>query len=483
MAIISQQVLSVADVLKEQLVIPEFQRPYKWRAKHVNQLLDDIINHQIKSCYRLGSVVLYQALEGDNTPEGQAVTKDSLSIVDGQQRLLTLTLICTVIEELLNAENNSANCKNANAETPEAKLLSHKFTSRISITNLKHNAKVIESRLKPLASNEQHQLTELRDFVLHKCQLITVTLDNLSEAFQFFDSQNARGKALAPYDLLKAYHLREMMQGTDEAERLAYVGAWEQGVNPDNNMPSLHTIMGELLFRMRRWTDGDCGIQFSRHNIEVFKGINLDTSNYRYVESMLALDYSVDKYNSDPIRQWDKQYKQYPFQVDQVMINGKRFFDYIQHYIGLYHQLFKAENAPLADILVSYTKYDGSGRKGDRYVKNLFVCALMYYYDKFGDIELNKAADLCFIWSYRLRLDLQRIGIESVDNHARSSNGLFKIINKAIHPQQVLSFNMSAVSSVKFSNAQAVTEQFERLGYYVQPKDKPNEQAQQAGEK
>lgn len=475
MGIISQQVLSVADVLKEQLVIPEFQRPYKWRAKHVNQLLDDIINHQVKSCYRLGSVVLYQALEGDKTPEGQAVTKDALSIVDGQQRLLTLTLIVAVIEALLDAKS-----KNGKGKTSDAKLLSHAFTSRISITNLKHNAKVIESRLAPLAKKDnQHQLIELREFVLHKCELITVTLDNLSEAFQFFDSQNARGKALAPYDLLKAYHLREMMQGTDEAERLAYVDAWEQGVNPDNNMPSLHTIMGELLFRMRRWTDGDCGIQFSRHNIEVFKGINLDTTNYRYVESMLALDYSVDKYNSDPIRQWDKQHKQYPFQVDQVMINGKRFFDYIQHYIDLYHQLFKAENAPLADILVSYTKYDGSGRKGDRYVKNLFVCALMYYYDKFGDIELSKAADLCFVWSYRLRLDLQRIGIESVDNHARSSNGLFKIINKAIHPQQVLSFNMPTVSSVKFSNAQAVTDEFERLGYYVKSKEK----AQQEGEK
>lgn len=484
MAIISQQVLSVADVLKEQLVIPEFQRPYKWRAKHVNQLLDDIINHQVKSCYRLGSVVLYQALEGDKTPEGQAVTKDALSIVDGQQRLLTLTLIVAVIEALINATNKNSKSTNAEGKTSDAELLSHPFTSRLSITNLKHNAKVIESRLAPLAKKDnQHQLIELREFVLHKCELITVTLDNLSEAFQFFDSQNARGKALAPYDLLKAYHLRDMMQGTDEAERLAYVDAWEQGVNPDNNMPSLHTIMGELLFRMRRWTDGDCGIQFSRHNIEVFKGINLDTTNYRYVESMLALDYSVDKYNSDPIRQWDKQHKQYPFQVDQVMINGKRFFDYIQHYIGLYHQLFKAENAPLTYILVSYTKYDGSGRKGDRYVKNLFVCALMYYYDKFGDIELSKAADLCFVWSYRLRLDLQRIGIESVDNHARSSNGLFKIINKAIHPQQVLSFNMPAVSSVKFSNAEAVTKQFKDLGYYVQSKVNSKEKAQQEGEK
>jgi hypothetical protein len=89
----------------------------------------------------------------------------------------------------------------------------------------------------------------------------------------------------------------------------------------------------------------------------------------------------------------------------------------------------------------------------------------MYYYDKFGDIELNKAADLCFVWSYRLRLELQRIGIESVDNHARSSNGLFKIINKSIHPQQVLSANIPAVAAVQFNNAKDVVDRFGELGY------------------
>lgn len=454
----SPNVMSVGDVLSLPLTIPRYQRPYKWRAKHVNQLLDDIINHRAKTCYRLGTVVLYKAVEGDETPESESLSKEALSIVDGQQRLLTLTLLCAVIQDMLKGKNKIF----------DAKLLAHRFKSRISINNLQHNAKVIENRVKTLAHNEQQ---ELLSFVLQKCELITVTLDNLSEAFQFFDSQNARGKALAPYDLLKAYHLREMMQGTDEAERLAYVETWEQGVNPDDDMPSLHTIMGELLFRMRRWTDGDCGIQFSRHNIDVFKGINLDTSHYRYAESMLALDYSVDKYNTDPIRQWDKQHKHYPFQVNQVMINGKRFFDYIQHYLGLYHQLFQAENAPLSEMLASYTKYDGSGRKGDRYVKNLFICVLMYYYDKFGDIELNKAAELCFVWSYRLRLELQRIGIESVDNHARSSNGLFKIINKAIHPQQVLSVNITPVASIKFTNAQAVADRFIGLDYLnnIQP--------------
>jgi len=47
------------------------------------------------------------------------------------------------------------------------------------------------------------------DFLLNNCQVAVFILDEISEAFQFFDSQNARGRDLEPHDLLKAYHLRE----------------------------------------------------------------------------------------------------------------------------------------------------------------------------------------------------------------------------------------------------------------------------------
>ncbi|WP_350636732.1 DUF262 domain-containing protein, partial [Pseudoalteromonas sp. GW168-MNA-CIBAN-0100] len=87
------------------------------------------------------------------------------------------------------------------------------FESSVSIKNLKHNAQIISERVTSLNTTEKQNLL---NFVLNKCELIQVTLDDLSEAFQFFDSQNARGKALAPHDLLKAYHLREMMDATTQ---------------------------------------------------------------------------------------------------------------------------------------------------------------------------------------------------------------------------------------------------------------------------
>ena len=430
MAIVSNQAQTISELLSRTLTIPKYQRPYKWQPKHVNQLIDDIFNHCTKSCYRLGTVVLHQHGEGERA---------SLDIVDGQQRLLTLTLICSVLGEGSDAFTST--------------LLEHHFTSPIGIENLKHNAQIIYERF---AGLEQKEKQELLAFVLKKCELIEVTLDNLSEAFQFFDSQNSRGKPLAPQDLLKAYHLREMMESTEQCERLHHVELWEKGVNPDDSSANLNTIMGDFLFRLRRWIEGDYGIQFSRHNIEVFKGINLETTNYAYAESMLALDYAVESYNVDPTRKWDKQTKPYPFQVDQVMINGKRFFEYIQHYMVINRKLFSSENGLLKDFLSKHTEYKGHRRKGDSYVKNLFMCSIMYYYDKFGDVELEKAAKICYRWSYFLRMEYMSIGMESVDNHAKSPQGLFRMIRKAIHPQQVLNFQPPLRTPARFKNAAEV---------------------------
>ena len=69
---------SVGEISIDKLVIPPYQRPYKWTAKNVNQLISDILTFcsKNKMHYRLGTLVLYNN-----------------EIVDGQQRIITLTLI------------------------------------------------------------------------------------------------------------------------------------------------------------------------------------------------------------------------------------------------------------------------------------------------------------------------------------------------------------------------------------------------------
>ena len=68
------------------LKIPDYQRPYKWKAENANQLLDDILGAQTdnKEVYRVGTLILHKT-----TCEEQEV----YHIVDGQQRVITFSLL------------------------------------------------------------------------------------------------------------------------------------------------------------------------------------------------------------------------------------------------------------------------------------------------------------------------------------------------------------------------------------------------------
>ena len=76
------KILKIDDVLELNLRIPDYQRPYKWTIKHVQQLLDDLLTHfrNQEQVYRIGTVVIHK--DGKN-----------FDIVDGQQRLITLSLL------------------------------------------------------------------------------------------------------------------------------------------------------------------------------------------------------------------------------------------------------------------------------------------------------------------------------------------------------------------------------------------------------
>ena len=104
------------------------------------------------------------------------------------------------------------------------------FNNQFSRHNIPNNLNAFRRRTYKSTEgdgNLEHirDMRKLRDFIEKQCELIVVITDDVSEAFQFFDSQNARGKALYPHDLLKAYHLREMSD-IDERKTEQIVKEW-----------------------------------------------------------------------------------------------------------------------------------------------------------------------------------------------------------------------------------------------------------------
>lgn len=434
MSIIDKKITALKSVLNLPLTIPNYQRPYKWTDLQANQLFDDILQHMRigKKRYRLGTVVLHQSEDKKKPQTKPQYDKNAPhNIVDGQQRLLTLSMLCHYLKITLDIQ-----------------LLKENFQS-ISLENLQHNAAHLKRRIEHLSDDEKKQLS---NFFLEKCELVCVTLDDISEAFQFFDSQNARGKPLENYDLLKAFHLREMEHASTDEVNLC-VEHWEQRATDQSEgdiQPKLKTIINDVLFPIRRWVRGETAIEFKKEDVRVFKGVNFKNHHYPHITSLRAIEQTVVGYNADLVCVWGGQAMEgYPFQSTQVLVNGARFFDYVEHYAALYRKLFIERHETLKAILDVLDRYEGRHRTGDRYVKKLFFCTAMYYYDKFGEHGFDSAVSLCFQWSYRLRIEKSRVQIESINNHAIEPLGLLRCISHAIHPNEVLNFLISPIEKVE----------------------------------
>lgn len=394
------KILKIDDVLELNLRIPDYQRPYKWTIKHVQQLLDDLLTHfrNQEQVYRIGTVVIHK--DGKN-----------FDIVDGQQRLITLSLLL----HSLGSEKN---------------LLNQPLTHSISKNNVINNYEFIKN----------YSISDTKAFkkyLLEICEMVYVELDDLDEAFQFFDSQNARGKPLESYDLLKAYHLREMRNELDE---IIYqcVECWEKSAMSDD-INNLDKIINYILFRLRRWHYQEYAEVFTSDELDIFKGVSKG-ADYPYLNGLLT-----------------------GFQVNQTLFNGKCFFDYIKFYMGIYEQLFRKETGLLEQFeqidgtnletgLINFLdNYKNSNRVGDQYLRNLFECAILLYFDKFGNNNLSEFVAKAFFWVYRIRIEKDRVSFKTIEKAAHDKYGLLYHIEKSVTPEQVIRF-IAKKNEINFHN-------------------------------
>lgn len=437
------KIIKVRELLtNDRLQIPSYQRPYKWTIKNVNQLIDDILMHKEKSEYRLGTLVIH---DHDNISD----------IVDGQQRTITLTLIAFAITQ----KQNKTTEEEKALKSFDQKLLNLAFANDISKANIQNNYRQIERRIADFDGNSIW-------FFLEKCTLVEVVLSDISEAFQFFDSQNSRGKDLEPHDLLKAFHLREMNNFSTEEERKKTVEKWES-----MDTAKLSNLFSQYLFRIRNWSNGHSARYFSKNEVDVFKGVSPDIDeNYPFAAMLRIAHFYVEEYNRSYHRNIDKKEMVFPFQIDETIINGKRFFEMIEFYQVMVDKVKSQEMSNKYPLLSIINTYEGSLRIGDKYIRNLFYCGLIYYIDKFGEKDLSKAIDKIFIWAYSLRLKLQAVGLDSVDNFAlnkeHSQVQLFKKIKETIKLNDILNLRLEILKENKSSKTDKIVEQFRGLKYY-----------------
>jgi len=338
--------------------IPPYQRPYKWTRNNVVQLLEDIFEYVVirKKNYRVGSIILL-----DKNSE--------MNIIDGQQRLTTISLLLKLLDNKF-----------------DTLLLKKEYKHKISKNNIVNNYNIIDSWLNTKFKSDEK--TNFKNQILKKCEFILVIVYNQDEAFQLFDSQNARGKELEPYDLLKAFHLREMQLDTED-NRIKCVESWEESIDKNELKP----VMANHLFKIRKWSKNELKYDFTKNDIDEFKGISLHLhQKYPFEYSLRMLDGFVDNAQNDKFLRNLHIGQSFPFSITMQIINGKRFFEYIDFYINLKNKLIDKEEMPeLYSFYKKYCLYDSSySRSGDIKICNFYENILMLFADKFGTENLSK---------------------------------------------------------------------------------------------
>ena len=356
-------ILPVSECLRLNLTIPEYQRPYKWSVQSIDTMLWDINNAIQQSLifsdykYRIGTIILHKS-------------DQMFNVVDGQQRLISLTLISKYLDDHFD---------NAILQTK----FYDKSTQKHIHDNYIHIREWFSLRDKDTIESFKKALSDV-------LEMVVIQVRKESEAFQLFDSQNTRGRALDPHDLLKAFHLREMRN--DKYEMEYAVTKWEA-----KDVSQIRELFSAYLFPIFNWSRCTKTKAFTDHEIDTYKGIPA-SSSYTYARRAgKASPY---------------------FQLTEPFIAGSDFFDMVDHYLrtlaNIKHEL--ATNS-IFEPLCAFCFPQKHSSAGLAHVRNLFFAVLLFYYDKFHNMD-ELAVKKLFMWAFMLRMDLRSLGADSVNKYA-----------------------------------------------------------------
>ena len=218
--------------------IDYYQREYKWKSKQVLELLEDLENkfngeyesgherEQVSNykSYFLGSIVISQNNNGENF------------IIDGQQRLTSLTLLFIYIHNQPDISqeqrNDITNCvystkfgkKSFNLNVKErAECLDELFKgNHFETSNGSESVKTIIERYQDIVDNFPESLKNsvlpyFTDWLLEKVLMVQITAFSDDDAYTIFETMNDRGLSLNQSEMLKGYLLSNILND-DEKE-------------------------------------------------------------------------------------------------------------------------------------------------------------------------------------------------------------------------------------------------------------------------
>ncbi|WP_285015071.1 DUF262 domain-containing protein [Lactococcus garvieae] len=235
---------SIKSILSEhdRLIIPRFQRDFSWDKRNYEEFLEDILSQIsyandtfIESNYFLGNMIF---LGARNDKE--------LEVIDGQQRLTTITILLAAIRNTLKELDNeyasriattiqdkyiinddygdkirrlepkssfpyfgntiqSNVADDSEATTEEEEDIKSTFDNFIKFLSLKYFKKrslFVDNGIEP--DNEKYiQALKVLFEQIIACEVVAIYVEDKKYANQLFENINSKGKALSPIDVIK----------------------------------------------------------------------------------------------------------------------------------------------------------------------------------------------------------------------------------------------------------------------------------------
>lgn len=228
-------------------VIPSYQRPYAWTVDEATELFGDLYDFyksEPEEGYFLGSIVL---IKQESVPYAE--------VIDGQQRLTTLTILLSTLASVLEGSQRDTLCKYIQEPgnefeglDPKPRLtlrerdraffaeyvqalkfeklleLDEKGVDNESQLNIKNNSQLFLRRISNELDNDANKIKGFVAFLLRRCYLVAVSTPSQQSAFRVFSVMNSRGLDLQPTDVIKADIIGQL--ATDK-ERDEYNERWE----------------------------------------------------------------------------------------------------------------------------------------------------------------------------------------------------------------------------------------------------------------
>lgn len=308
-------ILSVAEIFeKEEYSIPIYQRNYTWKEIEINQLLEDIdknVRNEESKNYYLGNLIVNQ----DN--------KGVFEVIDGQQRLTTLFLLCRYLnlvkKEVLKFE----------AREKYNKTLANIVTlfDKGDLVKEENYAKEIVASYKIIKSYfEERTQNAKNDFIrkLDKVKIVRVQVPKGTDLNQYFEIMNTRGEQLELHEIAKARILGQL----EKEDRKLGAEIWEACEKMDTYIQMNFSPKQRNKIFGNNWNTFE-GKDFADLKLALTDKNQIEEGK-KTLKEMLKTPYKGENKQSQPIEEEGKErfesilsFSNFILQVNAVIHKGK----------------------------------------------------------------------------------------------------------------------------------------------------------------